>query len=154
MKRFNFVLALLPLVLTTSCVTRAVREKQAQVCGNLADLNSAIAVVRRISSASTSTVSALKQAETQVTTAFRELKASAKDVQETKLDDLEKAYEELDKAVKDLPDQSTITQARTVIADKITTVESASLQMKSSLRCPSLDSSVTATPKQMSIHIR
>lgn len=137
MKRFQVVLALLPLVLITGCVTRAVREKQAQLCGDLAALNSAIAGVRRASNTSQATVETLKQAEGRVTAAFREFKASAQDVPDAKMDDLETAYEDLDKTIKELPNQSTIGQAKVFLTNKVTTVESAVTKTKSGLRCPS-----------------
>jgi hypothetical protein len=35
MKRLNFVLALLPLVLVAGCVTRTVREKRTELCADL-----------------------------------------------------------------------------------------------------------------------
>lgn len=137
MKRFQVVLALLPLVLITGCVTRAVREKQAQLCGDLAALNSAIAGVRRASNTSQATVETLKQAEGRVTAAFREFKASAQDVPDAKMDDLETAYEDLDKTIKELPNQSTIGQAKVFLTNKVTTVESTVTKTKSGLRCPS-----------------
>ncbi|EKQ66901.1 hypothetical protein OsccyDRAFT_4712 [Leptolyngbyaceae cyanobacterium JSC-12] len=155
MKRLNVAFALLPLILVTSCLTRTVREKHDQACSNLADLNTAIAVIRRINDASASTANALKQAEEQVTEAFRNLKMAIGDLEESQIiDDLETAYKDLDKAVKDIPDQSTLSSVKAIIADKITKLESASLQMKSKLRCPSLESAVTTTSIQMGIHIR
>lgn len=139
MKRFSFVLALLPLVLLTGCITRAVREKQTQACDYLASLSTAIAVVRRVSNTSQATAETLKQTEERVTAAFRDVKASIQDAPEAKanLDELEKAYEELDKTVKEIPDKSTIDQARISLTEKVTTVESAIGKTQSGLRCPS-----------------
>jgi ABC-type transporter Mla subunit MlaD len=81
-------------------------------------------------------VDALKQAEEQVGEAFRKVKASVWDTQAVKLDDLEKAYDDLDKTVKDIPDRSTISQAIAAISDKVTAIESSSSQLKSGLQCP------------------
>jgi outer membrane murein-binding lipoprotein Lpp len=141
MKRFIFSLALLPLLVVSGCMTRAVREKQAQICSNLATLNSAIAVLRGISNSTTVGVGALKQAEDQVSVAFRNVKAAVAGGQETTIDDLEKTYDDLHQAVQDIPDQSTTTQAiasttKASITDKVITMEAASLRMKSGLRCP------------------
>ncbi|MEX0269682.1 hypothetical protein AB3R30_11095 [Leptolyngbyaceae cyanobacterium UHCC 1019] len=143
MKRFDFGLALLPLVLATGCVIGTVRGKQAELCSNLATLNRAIAALNQIASISTSPVDALRQAEERVSQAYREFRNTAKDdAQEAKDADLEKAYknlekayEDLDKKVKDLPDKSTMAQARAVISENLTTTESALVQVKSSLRC-------------------
>ncbi len=144
MKRFNFVIALLPLTLMTGCITSTIRGKQAELCSHLAVLNTSISVFKRVSSASTSTVSSLKQAEEQVSVAFRDFRGTAKDsLQEAKDEELEKdyknlekAYEDLDKEVKNIPDKSTIMQAIASTSDNVAAVESAVTQMKSGLRCP------------------
>lgn len=139
MKRSTVVLALLPLVLVTGCVTRAIREKQEQLCKNLATMNTSIAVVRRVSNTSQATAETLKQAEERVTVAFRDVKAAIQDAPaeaKANIDELEKAYEELDKTVKQLPDKSTIDQARASLTEKVTTVESAIAKTQSGLRCP------------------
>ena len=143
MKQFNFVLALLPLTLMTGCITATIRGKQAEICSNLAVLNTSISVLKRAGSASTSTISSLKQAEEQVRAAFRDFRNSTEEDQEPKTEDLEKAYQDLEKAyenldkeIKNLPDKLTITQARALISDNLTTVESALAQTKSGLRCP------------------
>lgn len=142
MKRFNFALALLPLILITGCITGAIRGKQAQACSSLTTLSRTIAVLNQVASGPTSPVNALKQAEEQVSAAFRDFRKSTEEDQEPKTDelkkayqDLEEAYENLDKEIKNLPDQSTMAQARTSIADNLTTTESALAQVKSSLRC-------------------
>lgn len=139
MKRLNVVLAVLPLILVTGCVTRAIQEKQAQLCSNLATMNTTIAVVRRVSDTTQATAETLKQAEERVTAAFRDVKALMQDVPEAKanLDELEEAYEELDKTVKEIPDKSTIGQARASLTEKVNTVESAIVKTQSGLRCPS-----------------
>lgn len=134
MKPFNVVLALLPLLLVTGCVTRTVREKQAQVCASLATLNSAVILVRRVGSSST--VGSLKQAEDRVSAAFRDVKASVQDMRGVNIDELEKAYDELNKAVKEIPDESTITEALPSLSSKVATLESALVRTQSGLRCP------------------
>lgn len=138
MKR-KVVLALLPLVLITGCVTRAIREKQTQLCNHLMTMNTTIAAVRRVSNTSQATAATLKQAEERVTAAFRDVKASIQDVPEAKanIEELEKAYEELDKTVKEIPEKSTIDHARASLTEKVTTVESAIAKTQSGLRCPS-----------------
>jgi ABC-type transporter Mla subunit MlaD len=136
MKQSSYVFALLTLLLMPGCVTRAIQEKQALFCTNLADLNRSIAGLRQFQTSSRSTVDALKQAEEQVGEAFRKVKASVWDTQAVKLDDLEKAYDDLDKTVKDIPDRSTISQAIAAISDKVTAIESSSSQLKSGLQCP------------------
>ncbi len=139
MKRLNVVLALLSLVLVTGCVTRAIREKQAQLCSYLGTMNTSIAAVRRVSNTTQATAETLKQAEARVTAAFRDVKASTQDVPteaKANIDELEKAYEDLDKTIKEIPDKSTIDQARAALTEKVVTVESAIAKTQSSLRCP------------------
>lgn len=134
MNRLSWIPTLLAIALVTGCVTKAVQEKQEQLCTNLATLDTSIATLRRVGNSST--VSALKQAEEKVSAAFRDFKATAGDGQEVNIDNLETAYENLDKAVKDIPEQSTIAQAMTSISNQVTTVESSLTQVKSNLRCP------------------
>jgi molecular chaperone GrpE (heat shock protein) len=144
MKRFNFGLGLLPLVLMTGCVIGTVRGKQAELCSNLALLNRTVAALNQVARDPASPIEALKQAEERVSNAFKEFRNSAKDtVQEAKADDLEKAYKDLEKAyedldekVKDIPDKSTMAQARVSISENLATTESALIQVKSGLRCP------------------
>jgi hypothetical protein len=137
MKRFNFFLALILLVLITGCVARAVREKQEQLCADLRTLKTAIAVFKKVGTTGTSTVATLKESEERVSQAFETLKASVVRDQEAAVKDLEKAYENLDESVKELPDQLTMAQAMTFIGDKVTTLESALGKTKSGLQCPS-----------------
>ncbi len=144
MKRFTFVLAVLPL-LVTGCVTRTVRYQQEQLCADLRTLTTAIAVVRSVSARSTSTVATLKQSEERVSEAFTRLKlsvqreqAEAKELADMKeVKELEEAYKKLDKSIKDLPDQFTMAQAVTFIGDNMTVMESALVKTKTGLRCPS-----------------
>lgn len=140
MKPFYFVPTLLLVLLTTGCVTRAMRQRQEQLCGNLATLNSAIATVRRLHSARSTTVESWQQAEERLQSAFETLKTSARAVRgaDTELETLEKAYLELNQAVEDMAeslDPSTKAQIIAAIPDKVAAVESASIRAKSGLRC-------------------
>lgn len=136
MKQFPCTLILvgLGLVLLTGCVPKAVREKQAQFCTHLATLSRAIDSLNRIGNSST--VSELKQAEVQITTAFRAVQASSQEVADLDLEPLEKAYEDLDQTVEDIPDQASITQAVELVANHLETVESAVVRVKAEARCP------------------
>ena len=142
MKRFGFIVVVLPLVLMGGCVTRAVREHQAELCKDLASLTSAIAIVRSVKERAP--VSELQQAETLVTEAFQRFKARVQNdpetSQEANLEEVEKAYESLDKSIQELPEKSTVAQARNVIVDKVVIMESALFKAKSGLRCPSDES--------------
>lgn len=137
MKRLNVILALLLLVCLTGCMTQTARDKRDHLCANLESLHRAIAALNQLTDSSN--VSALKQLEEQVTLAFREVKASAREISGTPMDDLEQAYTDLDNAVEDIPDQSTLPQAMAAIADQLTTLESALTRMQSGVRCPSLE---------------
>lgn len=139
MTRSTAVLASLLVVLITGCVTRAIRQKQEELCKNLAMMNTSIAAVRTISNTAQATAEMLKQAEKRVTTAFRDVKASMQDAPaeaKANLEELEKAYEDLDKTVQDIPDKSTVDRVRASVIDKVTTVESAIAKSQSGLRCP------------------
>lgn len=135
MKHFKIVLALLLLFLLSSCVPRAVREQQTKLCEDLATLTGAIAAVRRVSHASTATVTTLRQAEERVSEAFNNLKESIRDSQEEEIKDLEAAYKNLDKTIKEIPEQSTPAQIKAFVVDKAETLERVLFTKKSALRC-------------------
>lgn len=135
MRRLNVLLAgLLPLLLA-GCVIGTVREKRDTACGHLVTLDSTIAAVRRVVDTSTTTVSALKQAQERVIVAFNNVKAAIKDVPEANLEELEDAYGDLDEAIQDIPDQSTIIQKKEALRGYVAKVEAASTKMQSGLRC-------------------
>lgn len=136
-RAFNLFLAALPIVLLASCASEpapTTQDKKAALCTDLARFNTAVATLRSMSPSST--VGDFRKAQEQVKTTFANVKSSAKDVQNAKADDLERAYQNLDKAIRGIPNTATLTQAKASVSKEIATVQAAQDQMKSGLNCP------------------
>lgn len=138
MKPFNFFLAALPLFLLASCTTQKpqanVQDKKAELCTNLARLNTSIATLRSLSPSST--VGDFRKAEDGVRTAYNNVKTSAQAVQEAKTAQLDQAYANLDKSMRSVPNNATLQQAAQSITPQVTAVQSARDQMNAGLNCP------------------
>lgn len=134
---FKF-LVVLPLLLLVSCTTnetaQSTQDKKTELCTNLARFKTAVATLKSISPSST--VGDFRTAQDQVKTTFNDVKNSARNVQDAKAEDLERAYENLDQAVRGVPDTATLQQATESVSDEIAAVEAAEAQMQSGLNCP------------------
>lgn len=133
----NFVLITLPLLLLISCTSespQSIEDKKTELCTNLARFKTAVATLK--STSPSSTVGDLKNAQDQVRTTFNDVKSSAQRVQEAKAGELEAAYQNLDKAIQDIPNTATLNQAATSIAPQVAAVEAAQTQLSSGLSCP------------------
>jgi len=136
-RAFNFFLATLPVLFLVSCTGQSslsTQDKKGELCTNLARFKTAVATLKSMSPSST--VGDFRKAQDQVKSTFAEVKTSAKAVQNAKAEELEKAYESLDKAVGSIPNTATLKQASTSIAPHVAAVEAAEAQMKSGLNCP------------------
>lgn len=142
----NFFLTALPLLLLVSCTggsstqsaqptqsTVSTQDNKAQLCTDLARFDTALAGLKSMSP--NSTVGDLRKAQDQVKTAFSAVKASSATVQDSKIADLDKAYENLNKEMTGMPDNATLSQAKAMVTPKIAAVEAAEAQMKSRVSC-------------------
>lgn len=137
MKPFNISLTALPLLLLISCASppqATTQDKKTDLCTNLARLNTSVATLKSMSPSST--VGDLRKAEEQVRVAYNNVKTSAQTVQEARTADLDRAYAELDKSIKRVPNNATLKQAAQSIAPQVAAVESAQVQMRSGINCP------------------
>ena len=136
-RTFKF-LVVLPLLLLVSCTTnetsQSTQDKKTELCTNLARFKTAVATLKSMSPSST--VGDFRTAQDQVKTTFNDVKNSARNVQDAKAEDLERAYENLDKAVRAVPNTTTLQQASASVSDEIVAVEAAEAQMESGLNCP------------------
>jgi PBP1b-binding outer membrane lipoprotein LpoB len=136
-KPFKFFLAALPLLLLVSCASespQSIQDKKTELCTNLARFKTSVAALRSMSPSSTA--GDLRKAQDQVRTTFNDVKTVAKNVQNAKVEQLEKAYEDLDKAIKGIPNTATLKQATTSIAPQVSAVQAAEAQMETGLSCP------------------
>jgi len=138
---FNFLLASASLLLLASCggntsqTTQATtQDKKTELCTNLARFDTAVATLKSMSPSST--VGDFKKAQEQVRVTFNDVKSTAGSVQNAKTADLERAYEDLDKAIKSIPNTATLKQAANSVAPKVSAVQTAENQMKAGVQCP------------------
>ncbi len=136
----KFFLATLPLFLLVSCGGQSTppaattQDKKAQLCTDLANLKTSVATLRSMSPSST--VGDFKAARDQVKTAFGTVKTTAASVQDSKVEDLEKAQQGLDKAITNVSDKATLNQAMTSVTPQVTALQQAEAKMTAGLSCP------------------
>ncbi len=78
----------------------------------------------------------MKNAQEKGRTAFSNVKVSAQAVQEAKSAELETAYNNLETAIRNVPDTATLQQASQAISPQVAEVERAEAQMEAGLNCP------------------
>lgn len=137
MKPFHLFLIALPLFLLVGCTSespQSIQEKQAELCTQLARFNTAVVTLK--SMGPNSTVGDLRAAQDQVRTTFNDVKTTAGTVRAAKAEELEQAYNQLDRTVREIPETATLQQANESIATDVAAVEAAEAQMRSGLNCP------------------
>lgn len=135
MKKVIAVLVGLPMLALMSCSqTPSVPKAEAEFCKNLADLQVSLKTLSNITP--TSKVGDVKKAQAAVVKNYNELKKSAAKVEKAKTDKLEKAYADLDKTVKGIPNKDTLAQAAATVKPKVQAVEAARAQLQSTVNCP------------------
>ncbi len=138
MKILNFFLAALPLTLLIGCGEQqtpqaTTQDKKAELCTNLARLNTSVAALKSMSP--NSTVGDFRKAQDAVKASFDAVKTSTQTVKEAKTSDLDAAYANLDKAMRAVPNNLTLQQARQSVTPQITAVEQAQATMRAGLSC-------------------
>jgi hypothetical protein len=137
MKIAHFSVVALPFMLLAACGSQApqsVADQQAQLCTDLARLNTSVATLKSMSPSST--VNDFRAARDEVKANFEQVKLTAQNVQEAKVAELETAYQNLDKAIQDVPESATLQQAMDSVSEQIAAVEMARDQMNVDLNCP------------------
>lgn len=136
----KILLAALPLFLVVSCSSPSTppaattQDQKAQLCTDLARFNTAVATLT--SKGPSSTVGDFRAARDQVKTAFATVKITAASVQDSKIGDLEKAEQDLEKAIAGVPNTATLNQAVTSVTPQVKAVQTAEATMKAGLSCP------------------
>lgn len=138
MKFFHVSTIAVPFMMLAACgggpAPQSVADQQAQLCTDLARLNTSVASLK--SMGPSSTVSDLRAARDEVKTNFEQVQVTAQNIQEAKVSELETAYQSLDKAIQDIPESATLQQAMTSVSEQIVAVETARDQMNADLNCP------------------
>ena len=109
-------------------------KANAQLCTDLDDLQKAVVNFQAINK--TNTVDELKAARDDVRQAFDDVKSSAASVREARMDDLNTAYDGLDKAVKTVQGDQTLADIQADLQDAAVDVLLAHAQLRDQLNCP------------------
>lgn len=137
MKIAYFSIVALPLILLAGCggqEPQSIADQQAQLCTDLARLNTSVATLKSMSPSST--VGDFKAARDEVKANFEQVKLTAQNMKAAKVADLETAYQDLDSAIQNIPETATLQQAMSSVAEQVTAVEDARAQMNAELNCP------------------
>jgi|GEM_PF-741389 len=131
------MLLFIPLVLVAvSCGGTDTKEAETNLCKSLNEFEAALIALGDISL--DSTIEDIQNNFKAVEDAWNKIVADAEKVAEAKSDDLEKAYDNLVKAINDIPGDATITEALQSIADEASAVAAAWEQLFSDLDCDAL----------------
>lgn len=152
MKRLNFGLGGLLLLLTTGCMPQFLQNKQAELCTRLNTVEASIQQFRAIEKDPNLTT--LKQAETQIRDAFQQVKSTAETAPtaetETSIAPVEAASKDLATSVQQAPGQTTnqsqVAQATAQISQRVTRLETAVKNMKTRIQCPAIAPSPSPSP--------
>ncbi|MBE9110014.1 hypothetical protein IQ273_11395 [Nodosilinea sp. LEGE 07298] len=137
MKIAHLSFVALPVMLLAACGSQtspSVADQRAQLCTDLARLNTSVATLTSMSPSST--VSDFRAARGEVKANFDQVKLTAQNVQAAKVADLETAYQDLDGAIQSIPETATLQQAMDSVSEQVTVLEGARSQMNADLSCP------------------
>jgi hypothetical protein len=131
------MLLLIPLVLVAaSCGGTDTKEAETNLCKSLNDFEAALIALGDISL--DSTVEDIQNNYKAVEDAWNKVVADTENVGTARSDDLKKAYDNLDKAIDDIPGDATVTEALQSIADEAAAVVAAWEQLFNDLDCDAL----------------
>ena len=131
-KKIIFLLGI-PSLMLASCAQPSVSDAQATYCQELANLE--LAVVNFQGLSADSTVKDLKQAQTQVRSAFAAVQKAASTLENVEVKQLEKSQQNLEKTVNDIPDDSTLTEALASVSDQAESVSEARQELFNGANC-------------------
>jgi ElaB/YqjD/DUF883 family membrane-anchored ribosome-binding protein len=123
-------LALLALV---GCLPMTTGEAHAQYCKNLSELHRAVTTLTKTDA--TTSVGQLKDAQKQVQQEMADVQKSAEALKTAKVDDVQKAVTDLDRAVSGLPNDMAIGPAVTTLQPQVRELENAWSRATTDARC-------------------
>jgi len=130
-----FVSAVLILACAAAgCVQPSQEEAQAQLCQDLGKLGVALQGMQGLNA--TSSVGDIRDARDQVQSAMEDVRSSADQVTNVRVDDLNAAYDDLDRAVQGVPDDASVPEALQTIRPEIQGVVDARQNLTAELNCP------------------
>jgi hypothetical protein len=128
-------LLVLSLVALSACSDDEPSEEEATsaYCGDLNDLESALGAYADLSV--NSTIDEVNEAQEGVEDAYADVQASAEDVADARIDDLESAYEDLANSAAEISGEDTVGEAYTTLATNAQAVDAARENLSSSANC-------------------
>lgn len=134
MKKTRILFIALILVLAgAGCVQPSEEEAETQLCQSLGELGAALESMENTSLRSS--VGDIREGRDQIQSAMENVRESATQVTSIRLDKLNAAYEDLDRAVQDLPDDTTVPQAIQAIRPQIQAVRDEQQNLLADLNC-------------------
>ncbi len=136
MKKTGILFIALVLVLACAgagCVQPSEEEEEAQLCQDLDELGAALESMENTSLRSS--VGDIRDGRDQVQSAMESVRESAGQVANIRVDELNTAYEDLDQAVQDLPDDATVPEAIQTIRPQIQAVRDEQRNLYADLNC-------------------
>jgi ElaB/YqjD/DUF883 family membrane-anchored ribosome-binding protein len=136
MKKTGILFVALVLILACAgagCVQPSEEEAEAQLCQDLGELGAALEGMENTSLRSS--VGDIRDGRDQVQSAMEKVRDSAGQVANIRLDKLNAAYEDLDRAVQDLPDDATVPEAIQTIRPYVQAVRDEQRSLYADLNC-------------------
>jgi ElaB/YqjD/DUF883 family membrane-anchored ribosome-binding protein len=116
------------------CVQPSEEEAEAQLCQDLEELRAALESMENTSLRTS--VGDLREGRDQVQSAMEGVRDSAGQLANVRVDELNAAYENLDQAVEDLPDDVTVIEGIQTIRPQIQAVRAEQQNLYTDLNCP------------------
>jgi 3'-phosphoadenosine 5'-phosphosulfate sulfotransferase len=122
------------LALALACSGPSSDDAQAALCSNLATFQQSVDKLTNLNSYST--VGELKAARDDARNSFQAVSQANAAVRNAQVDALVNAYDDLQNAIGDLPDEATVQEAATSLQPQVAAVQSAREQVRSGVECP------------------
>lgn len=133
MKKPTTMLLTISALILAGCGQPSVPKAEANYCKDLVALKQALVELAAITP--NSKIGDVRKAQANVDKALAHLKKSTAEVKEAKLEAVEKAYNDLDKTIKKIPNRDTLAQAAATVKPKVEAVEVARAQLQTQVNC-------------------
>jgi hypothetical protein len=120
--------------LALACSSPSSADAQVALCSNLTTFQQSVEELTTLDSYST--MGEVKAAASMVRPSFDAVQQSNAEVNNAQVDTLRNAYEGLQSAIANLPDDATVEEAATSLQPQIAAVQSAREQVNSRMECP------------------
>jgi len=122
------------LALALACSSPSSADPQGALCSNLTTFQQSVEKLTNLNSYST--VGEVKAARDDARNSFQAVRQANADVKNAQVDALVNAYDDLQNAINDLPDDTTVQDAANSLQPQIAAVQSARQQVRSGVECP------------------